>query len=122
MFISSFMPSLIKLFPFFGGMVEVKVSTSELYNAANEAYDKAQQTKNKFENIKQAMSSTQTYWNGKVSDKERKIISDEYDEMMDFIKMLIMYSDSLKQMAKNYETAEDTNEEMAQGLPTDIIM
>jgi len=103
------------------GFMSIEVSPEVLFSESEKLLREASAIRIKFERIKNTVSSTSTYWQGSVSNRERKEYEDKYSEILKMINKIESYGNELKVISQNYVDAESASAEEAQSLPIDII-
>ncbi len=103
------------------GMITVEVTPEQLFSVSDKLLNDASTIKREFESIKGIIRSTSSYWQGAVSDSERKYYDCKYDDIVEMIERINNYASELKLIAQNYLDSEKTSTEEAQSLPTNVL-
>lgn len=103
------------------GMITIEVTPEQLFSASDKLINDASDIKREFESIKGIISSTSSYWQGAVSDGERKYYDSRYDDIVEMIERINNYASELKMIAQNYSDSEKMSTEEAQSLPTNVL-
>ena len=104
------------------GQVTIKVSPETLLAKAEELTGAISRLGSDFETVKDGVTKTRAYWNGKAADAHRKAFESRYEEMDEMLRRLKEHPADLEQIAGTYLNVEKEVNELAGKLPDDIIM
>lgn len=99
----------------------IKVSSEELVKKSKEISDKIQSIRKNFSDIEDAVMMSRKYWIGNAADNYRDIYKELYQEAENIFHRIEDRSNSLYQIAKNYENAEEELVRISKDLPTNLI-
>ena len=100
----------------------LKVTPEELRNRAGEVQDQVSEMTKVFENVKNTVDGTRSYWEGIAGDKARSEFEKHRSEADEALKRFGEYPTDLEQMAGVYQEAESANADIAKALDTDVIV
>lgn len=103
------------------GSVRLEVPPEKMYQTSSALLQKINSVEQSFSSIEAAMNKTSGYWNGSVSEQERKNFLNSKKNTDNMIKSLSVYVEELKTMASNYVQTESASETEAEGLPANIL-
>ncbi len=103
------------------GEVQVKVTTEELVNKADDVTNKIKKFKTSFEEIKKLMEGTSAYWIGEAGDLHRELYNKQVDDVDEMIKRLEEHPKDLCEIAGVYVSTETANNDIANQLSGDVI-
>ncbi|MDO4617060.1 MAG: WXG100 family type VII secretion target [Lachnospiraceae bacterium] len=101
--------------------IRIKASSQALYTGADEVQKTVTDLKNRFSVIETAVTGSTGYWIGDAGDAHREAYNDMKGTVDDILNRLAEHAADLKLMAAGYEEAEGSTQEMASGLPEDVI-
>lgn len=102
--------------------ITLKVKPQELKNKANSISSSISSVEKELNNIGNVILGTKKYWEGDASDQHQKYYSTIQEDIPNVLKRLKEHPKELLAMADIYDDAEETNEELANALPVDIIV
>lgn len=103
------------------GSVTFKVTPEELISKAQTVQSLGNKIQNDFMKIEDVMNKTSRYWIGEAGEAHRKKYNDQKEDIHRMMIRLLEHPDDLLRISGNYTTAEETNVNTAQGLPSDIF-
>lgn len=102
--------------------IYIKVQPEQLYSKSALIENKVRQTKVKFDEMQRIIASSSYYWEGEAQKAYKKSYSQFKDEIFEIIARLEEHVADLSKMAGVYEQAEEETKQMAESLPTDVII
>ncbi len=93
-----------------------------LYSAAEQIRFKVQNIKNRFDEIEKIVKATDMYWVGEAGDMYRKRYAEYKPDLEEAFNRLSEYVCDLQQIAEKYIESDNSAQEMAEILPSDIII
>lgn len=103
------------------GNVRLEVPPEKMFQTSSKLIQNINSVTQSFSGIEAAMNRTSEYWNGSVSEQERKKFLCKKENIDDMIKAFTTYAEELKAMASNYVRAESVSETEAESLPANIL-
>ena len=100
----------------------LKVEPADLYRQSKEVEKDIKKINDKFADADKLVKETSSYWNGDASDSFRAAYEDYKDEINEIIARLTEHVADLSMMADIYDSNEKDIREIAEGLPSDVII
>lgn len=100
----------------------LKVSVNELKAEAQTIANQIASIEKNWKGLCEVIESSKNYWEGEASERHRTILSNEKADMEHVIKKLNEHPKDLYAMAGVYKDAELKAKELANTLPTDVIV
>lgn len=92
---------------------QIKVTTSELSSNADNLQNSNNRLNTMIDQLRQQEASLCTMWEGDSKDAFDKAFRHDIDQMKNFYEAIKQHVAKLKEIAKNYETAEQRNVQIA---------
>ena len=102
--------------------ITLKVKPQELKNKANSISSSISSVEKELNNIGNVILGTKKYWEGDASDQHQKYYSTIQEDIPNVLNRLKEHPKELLVMADIYDDAEETNEQLANTLPVNIIV
>lgn len=102
--------------------ITLKVKPQELKSKASTISSSISRVEKELNSIGNVILGTKKYWEGDASDQHQKYYSTIQEDIPNVLKRLKEHPKELLAMADIYDDAEETNEELANALPVDIIV
>ncbi len=99
-----------------GGSYSIMVSGAQLTSLASQFSSSASTVRSNTNNMLTIVSSMYSVWKGNAANTYKRKFDSLRDDMERMYKMWTEHCEDLKQIAKNYETAETTNTSTFNGL------
>ncbi len=103
------------------GEVSLSVAPVEMYRAASEIEEKIKNSSQSFESMLKLIQDTSRYWEGDVSENERKRFENQNVNFQKLIKNLNNYVIELKTITAIYEKSEQGIKIYAESLQSGIL-
>lgn len=98
------------------------VSTEVMQQKASAVETKIQVMKTAFDSLEQTVHRTENYWIGEAGDAHRDYFAENRPKLEEIIKRLTEHVRDLHQMKEVYAQAERGAEDLAEDLPSDVIV
>lgn len=105
-----------------GGNVEFKVTPEVLVEKADEVSAKLTKMQNLLDTIEGAVERTRSYWIGEAGDLHRKMYEDEKETIAEIMLRLNEHPVDLRAIAQTYMDVETAVTNLAEELPTDVLV
>lgn len=102
--------------------IVLKVKPKELKNKADTITSSINRIEKEINDIGRIILGTKKYWEGDASDKHQKYYKAIEEDIPTVLKRMKEHPKDLLSMAQIYETTENTNQQMANKLPENIIV
>lgn len=99
----------------------LKVTPEQLKTKATVVEKQIQDVEKAFDEIEKVIKASKKYWIGDASDKHVQSFEELTDDISTVIKRLKEHPVDLQKMAGVYEEVENSVQQMAAALPTDIF-
>lgn len=99
----------------------ITVDSAALVRQADEVLARAKAVEQCFALMKAAVSRSTAYWEGDAADAHRRAYQKYMEKIEGIVGRFRDNADSLRQIAQNYAAVETETQDMAQGLPADVI-
>lgn len=100
----------------------LKVTPATLNQYAGTFGNSATEVQNITNNMLNTVTNLCGRWHGEASNMYKRKFDSLRDDMQRMFKMMREHSEDLKEMARNYTSAEDTNKGKFSGLAEDVIV
>ena len=100
----------------------ISVTPEVLIEKGTELQNVVKSLETQFEEVKNIVNSSRSYWVGEGGDELRKQYVDMYAEVLDVLKRWEEYPIELQRMAGVYRERDSVAIERAQGLPGDVLV
>lgn len=102
--------------------VSFTVTPERMYTEADEVLRNIQKMKVEFDKIQATVNKTKGYWIGEAGELYRTKYFEKEPEIEEIFKRMMEHVTDLKQMAAVYSEAENIAQEVAESLPSDVIL
>lgn len=102
--------------------IQLKVSTDVLKTKAGEISGQIRNVENNWNRIHDLIQNSKSYWKGEASDKHRKFLKQNNEDMKKLLKRLQEHPVDLQKMAGIYVEAEAEAAQVSSSLPDDVIV
>lgn len=103
------------------GAVTFKVTPEALEQKANTVSSKITSMQREFQNMKNTVTKSSSYWIGDAGDLHRKVFSDKQSDINEIFLRLKEYVTDLQAIAKVYTNTENEVKNVIQALQEDVI-
>ncbi len=99
----------------------IKVSTEALNAQAQAIESVVGNLKNQFEQVKNTLDGSRSYWTGAAADKHRQLYSSIETDVSGITERWKKHIDSLRKIAGVYQQTESTAASESSELPSDVL-
>lgn len=103
------------------GSVEIKVTPDVLNTKANEVTGYITAIQQAFDEIKELVAKSSSYWIGEAGDHHRKQFQKQEGNIDQILKRLREHPEDLQKIAGTYREAESKQQDSNEALPTNLI-
>ncbi len=105
-----------------GNDVVIKVTTAELYAKSQSISQLLSRMQGNFQGLKVTVDKTGNYWIGEAGDAHREMYREMVPHIEEIAQRLQEHIRELQEIAGVYEETEHQVQELAESLPSDVIV